>query len=345
MTRGWLWLGLILGLAPWAGAQRVRESSGPAEARLLLENREAVVHLRRRDGFDLIYRQPDAPLGVEASIDMRLVYDTQFEIEDVEEAVMEAVLRRDWLRAGLTALSAVEPFIPFLDMPNNNGAYLAYETGAYLLRAARRLQTVGDLDADAQARALLRSAAAIYSSLARATWFPQAEHADLLVARALLFRGQRAEARQHLESLAVPGPYDPAYGLYRLVSAELHFEEGDHHEALEESVRSVAFQNKDVTSFPDALLLSAAAYEAVGEMHRARDARYEVVRLFPQTDWEDAAAVELERMMAEALTEEEEDVSAETVFFGLQEDMNQRVRDYLEQRAQRALSSEEGEEP
>ena len=344
MTRAWLGLGLMLALVPCAGAQRVRDAAGPAEARLMLENRDAVVHLRRRDGFDLIYRQPDAPLGVEASIDMRLVYDTQFAIDDVEEAVMEAVLERNWLRAGLTALAAIEPFIPFLDLPNNNGAFMAYETGTYLLRAARRLQAVGDLNADAQARALLRSAAAIYTSLARATWFPQAEHADLLVARSLLFRGQRAEARQHLESLAVPGPYDPAYGLYRLVSAELLFEEGDPHEALEESVRSVAFQNKDVTTFPDALLLSAATYEAIGELHRARDARYEVVRLFPQTDWEDAAAIELDRMMAEALTEEQEEVSAEIVFFGLQEDMNQRVRDYLEQRAQRALPSE-GEEP
>jgi hypothetical protein len=62
------------------------------------------------------------------------------------------------------------------------------------------------------------------------------------------------------------------------------------------------------------------------EWYRARDVYYEIAKIFPFTDWSETAVRRLRFIMNGGLTREKEKVEVETVFFGLNEDMNKNVQ-------------------
>ena len=69
-------------------------------------------------------------------------------------------------------------------------------------------------------------------------------------------------------------------------------------------------------------MLSADCYEQLGNFYRARDVYFEVAKLFPGTDWAEDAITRLEAVMASGKTSKKEASTAESTFFGLEEDMN-----------------------
>ena len=119
-----------------------------------------------------------------------------------------------------------------------------------------------------------------------------------------------------------PTPGDDSYGHYWLLKGELADIAGDVTNAMDAAVKSLCFENKDVETFPDALMLSASCYERLDNAYRARDVYFEVAKLFPGTDWAEDALVRLEAILGSGKTAKKEAATAESTFFGLEEDMN-----------------------
>ena len=136
--------------------------------------------------------------------------------------------------------------------------------------------------------------------------------------------------RRYMERLAVPVPGDRAYGLYWLVQAELEMERGEFRAGMDAAVKSLCFENKDIDTFPDALLASARCYEELQEWHRARDVYYEVARIFPASGWADLAVRRLRFIMKKELTKADDTSPIESVFFGFKEDMDAKVEALFE---------------
>jgi len=90
------------------------------------------------------------------------------------------------------------------------------------------------------------------------------------------------------------------------------FRAGHAREALDAAVMSVGLADKDLASFPDALLLSARGYEAVAEDDRARDVYGEVATLFPHTGWAATASERLRLIARPGRTQDEEPASGVT---------------------------------
>ena len=129
-------------------------------------------------------------------------------------------------------------------------------------------------------------------------------------------------ATRRIEEMEEPTPGDDSYGHYWLLKGEIAHLGGDVTNAMDAAVKSLCFENKDVETFPDALMLSADCYEQLGNFYRARDVYFEVAKLFPGTDWAEDAITRLEAVMASGKTSKKEASTAESTFFGLEEDMN-----------------------
>ena len=318
--------------------------SEPVTAIIQFQRAKQTLRLHDREENTITYSMPDAPSGVFATFDMRAVRETQFDMPDQYEDVLQAASVCDWKKAAELILPHVAPLAPFLALPDNNAIEPAYRCANYLTQAARREQIRRDSIMDREVRDLLLSAQRLYAAISDAEWYPWAETSGYRVAQCLLYLGHVDRAEEHLNTLREPDIWDPSFGVYALVRGEIAFAQKEYYTALDEAVRSVAFQNKDVASFPDALLLSAAAYEETGQIYRARDVYYEVGRLFARTDWEDRARDALQRMVDSGVTAQKEQVDIETVFFGLQEDMNELVRAWLAKQATRENKQQEQEE-
>jgi len=249
-------------------------------------------------------------------------------------AVANALRDNDWAAAVRALSPIVRPSFPYLDIPDNNGLELAMDLGMYMVSSADRELRAAP-DAAARERALKQYAAAyeVFRCAATADWSPVGRVALLKGCLARLAQGQTDKAQSELSELSPPDPDDPAYGHYWLVTGEILRRSGSPLGALNAAVKSVAFANKDIETFPLALLLSADCYAALGQYHRARDVYYEVAVLFGGTDWAEDALARLKGIMADKKTFEKEEELIENVFFNMTEDMNKLSDELLKARA------------
>ena len=157
------------------------------------------------------------------------------------------------------------------------------------------------------------------------TWSSVGQLRVLKGCRALLALNKTKTAQFHVNNMAEPMPGDAAYGHYWLIRGELEFRARRYREAMDAVLKSACFENKDVETFPDALLLSARCYEELLEPYRARDVCYEVARLFPRTDWSAQAIERLHAIMDKGLTRNKETSPIENVFFKTGDDVNKLV--------------------
>jgi hypothetical protein len=154
----------------------------------------------------------------------------------------------------------------------------------------------------------------------------------------LVALGAHDKAQERLEDLAVPPETDPAFGWSALARARLLVQKEEWQAALEAGIETVAFDTKDIDSFPAALLLAAKCYEELGEWYRARDVYFAVGRLTRKTAAEAYAMARLKYILDKGLTDEDEAQAIHHVFFSGREDLNgeakQLVESYIERRKQ-----------
>jgi tetratricopeptide (TPR) repeat protein len=318
-----------------AAALRGIRATPPLTARLWLSDRKDRDAALVGSADDRIAcTDPAAPATVQDVIEKAVIQRAAFELTLDQGALAEAERNRDWVSVYRLLSATLAPALPYLDLPDNNAAEPVWRLGGVMLRIAD--QTLrGDPAPEARERVVQQYAAAkeIYRHLARAVWSPLGEQARIREVQCLLKMGQSEPARTAIEQIREPLPGDSAYGLYWLTRGWMAAQAGDTNAALDAAVLSLAFENKDIESFPDALLLSGHCYEALQEWHRARDVFFEVASLFPGTDWADDAARDLERVLATGRTGTPEDVSVEGAFFGYREDLEELSRTLLKNRA------------
>lgn len=314
-------------------------SRTPVNARLLLRVDDkgsmsvSEVTLLGRDGDVLLAQPTQAGAGL-SRIDKARVARCEFTFDYDRSVVATALQANDWVLAVRVLSPVARLAFPYLDLADNNGLELAMELGTYMVYSADREMRVSTTNVAVRERAFKQYEAAsdVFRQAARADWSPLGQVASLMECRALIAHGKESKAADRFEEIAAPVQGDAAYGHYWLVRAELFHRAGKPGEALDAVVKSAVFADKDVETFPAALLLSAACYVELGNYYRARDLYYEVAVLFVGTDWATDALTGLAAVMASKKTLDEEKAPLENVFFKVSDDMNTLSEELLKAR-------------
>jgi len=305
--------------------------TAPVTARVTAGGREKKVTLVGRTGSEVAFTDGGTPAGQHKMLKLTLVEEVVFELEIRHGDLYKAVRRRNWEAAAKILLPPLKPTLSYLDMANNNAAERVLEAGDYMMRAGEQLMRLAKTEQEEKlALEKYESAYAILKYARTAEWGSPGAIATLKGCKCLLILDKPKTAKYYFDHVDEPMPGDRAYGLYWLVRAEMDVRKSQFRPGMAAAVKSLCFENKDVDTFPDALLISAQCYEEMQQWHRARDVYYEVARVFPETDWADAAVDRLMFIMEKGLTKDEEKSPIESVFFGLKEDMNRMVTDLLE---------------
>lgn len=334
-------LALAVALVAAASAPAQQPAAAPAAVspastnagtpvRLMAENEKPMdVMLMLRKGDEIFYRLPNAPAGVMASFKFDRYQEAEFRFTLNEEQAYAYAFQRKWAQAAQLIHAAIFPTLPYLDLPENNATDPAIRAGRAYIRAAEQLVEAGGETNVAAAMRYYASAYQVLDAAGRAAWHPYGESAHLRSLLCLIELGKLDDAEKSLKATRVPEIGDASWGVYYLTKATLLYRQEKVREALDSAVLSYIHENKDVETFPDALMLAAQCYEDVNEPHRARDVYYEVARLFPGTDWGDEAKSRLQFIMDNGMTSKPEEANLAGVFFGTEEDMNGRANDFL----------------
>jgi TolA-binding protein len=319
------------------------KATSPVKALLRVGTKEKTVTLVGRTQNKVAYKEGGSSTG-QKLLEIGRVEFVDFEVRIDELELRKATRRRQWEKATSVLLQPVTPTLYYLDMPNNNTAERAYEAGDYAMRDADLRYRLARTDEEEDvALEKYKLAYTIFKYAGKADWSPVGQMSSLKGCKCLLMLGKPKTARRYFETIDPPMPGDRAYGLYWLVKAQLDVKKKSYLTGMEAAVKSLCFENKDVDTFPDALLLSARCYEELQQWHRARDVYYEVAKIFPRTDWADAAVDRLKFIVEKELTVDAEKSPIENVFFGLKEDMNGNVETLLEAIEQQRAESTDRE--
>ena len=315
----------------------------PVLTRMIVKGKSADVHII---GYseDKVFVRPVSERGkVSGEVLLSDIAVTLFELKVDKVALVRAERSRKWGESISLFSPDFERVKDLLHMPDNNALEPCYKMGTQMMSAASRLERKARTQKDIELVAKRYKAAYdVYVKCSKAIWSSRGLQSQLKGCKCLLAMGKPKTCRYYLDRIDEPMPGDAAYGLYWLVQGEVDAKDGDFRTALDASVLSVAFENKDIETFPDALMLSARCYEELREWHRARDVYFEVASIFPNTDWADDAAGRLTFILDEGLTEKKEDSPIENVFFGLDEDINELARELLQRRSEQGMEPESG---
>ena len=320
------------GVASATSSVRLAEvENPPVTAEVTAEKRKRVITIVGRKDDSLIFTESDTGVGTRLALDTKRMTSTWFDFKYDRADVYLLVRQRSWNKAVKLLLPVIKPTFPYLDLIGNNAVEPAFDLANYMMKGAekRRLLANDDEAQLALVKKQYASAYAVYKYIENAAWSPLAEMAALKRVQCLLELEKPKTAARLFEGLQDPQVGDRAYGLYWLLAARIHVEHGRFTEAMDASVKSVCFETKDIETFPDALLVSAQCYEELQNWYRARDVYYEVARIFPKTEWAELAQRRLRFIVKQGFTTEDETAAIETVFFGLNEDMNEMVDNLL----------------
>ncbi len=333
--------------SPRAGTNPMQgiRSTKPLEARLWSSDaRDRHVALIGIGKDKLAYANREQPTVLQGVVPLESVQRAQFELEMDYAELAKAENTRDWVGVYRVLNAGLAPAMPYLVLPDNNAADWVMQMAGVMMRIAARGEREGDGE-EARARVTKQYEAAynVFKQLAAIDWSPIGTLSVIKGSQCLLKIGKPKTAQFYLDEMPEPMPGDASYGSYWLTQGLLAAQRGESRKALEYAILSVAFEDKDIESFPDALMLSALCYEEQEEWYRARDIYFEVASLFPNTDWADDAAGRLETILKNRQTEEEEESVIENVFFAVEEDINELGRKLLRDRAR--AQSDLDEEP
>lgn len=309
--------------APAAPAAAARAPEpGVVRASLVFDGATREIDLVGREKDTLFFRPRGGPVGASTTLKLGAIASGDFELRYDADDLSKALLDENWPQAAAILLPVVTPLLPYLDINENNGVEATLEAGRALMRSARNLMKAGGATNLERGTNVYLRAHQIFKAVSRATWSGEAASARLRAVQCLCALNALRTAAQEFEDVPEPEVGDAAFGLYWLTRAQLRYAQGRTREAMNAAVRSLAFDNKNVETFPDALFLSARCYEDLQEWYRARDVYYEIAKLFPHTQFGDSAREKLKLIMDKGLTTAKESSPIEVVFFGLDEDVN-----------------------
>lgn len=324
---------LLIGALATAEAATTESSPSYAATIKIGKGQEKVILLGCREG-KVLYRLPDAPPQIVAAFALRDIGGAKIKLPYDKRAVAKAAGKGDWQKAATMLFRAVRPAVPLLQIKSNDLVPLALKSGLYLMRAGA-LKAQGGWTEETRQRAAseYKAAYAMLMNVAACTWSSRASKAKLNAVICLVMMNRIEEAERLMGTLPAHYRTDDTYGLYHLANAYVQLAKEDPHAAMGSAVESVAYETKNLDTFPAALLVSAKCYENLGNWHRARDVYYEVGRLFGKTFWAKQAVNRLKFIVAEGHTAQDERARVNKVFFGVEEDINAKVAEFLAKQA------------
>jgi hypothetical protein len=238
--------------------------------------------------------------------------------------------KKQWKKAFNFMYKKLQPYLSYLNLPDNNAIEPSYQMATYLMYECDKNSEFAKTEKQKEyVKKQYEYAYNLFRYLRRADWTYYGKLAELNGIKCLIRMGKVKTAEFKLESMDKPVPGDIAMGLYWLNKSYVAWEQTNYPSAMDAAVMSVDFENKDINTFPDALLMTAKCYGKLDNWHRARDVYYEIAKIFPNTEWEETALVNLKKIMDENLTIKDEEQPLENVFFGFSEDLNEQVEDLL----------------
>ena len=173
--------GALVLAAPVCHCAAARFTNAPVRAVITVADRENTVVLAGRTDADLFYSPPNVPEGVYASIPLAGVQNARLEFTVDETALNAAVTARRWREAAVLLLKALEPTLPYVDLPGNEAADAVAIASGYLINAAT-LARQGGAEGAKAAEPLLATVVRLSDRLQGAAWFYGAEAARLRAA-------------------------------------------------------------------------------------------------------------------------------------------------------------------
>lgn len=347
-------LGLAAGAASAQGAPRalpgsaspmqgLRPTAGVTTRLWLSDAKDRDVVLVGVGTGKVAYASTEQPAVPQGTVDLATVQRAQFELTLDSGELAQAERKRDWAGVYRILSAALAPAMPYLALPDNNAADRVMQMAGCMMRIAARGERLATTDEDrARVAKQYEAAYGVFQQLAKVDWSPLGTLSVIKGSQCLLKMNKPKTAQFYLDEMPEPMPGDAAYGSYWLTQGMLASQRGETRTALDAAILSLDFENKDIETFPDALMLSARCYEELEEWHRARDIYFEVASLFPNTDWADDAATRLDAVLKGGKTKEDEESLIENVFFAVNEDINELSRKLLEDRAKGAADEEGG---
>jgi hypothetical protein len=285
---------------------------------------------RTREGVVLVLGS--SPHGTRQTVGLSQIESVYFDLSKIPPGELhQAVRGQQWVQVVRLLSPVLGPTLPYLDLANNNAVEPALMMGDAMMRAAKQNWAAAQTEkARAAAAEQYKKAYTVLRYVGRAEWSSAGQVAELKSLQCLMALDRKKTARKLFEEANEPVPGDRVYGLYWLIKAHLDVDREDFRAAMDAAVKSVAFENKDIDTFPDALMVTARCYEEFQSWYRARDVYYEIARIFPKTDWARTARRRLRFIVAQEHTKEEEKSEFQNVFFGRKEDVNKLVQELLE---------------
>ncbi len=284
------------------------------------------VELVGHEGDKIFYREQGGPREAWLTMRQDTVTSLDFNIRFEDDTFSRAYATRNWNVVVTTLWPMITPLMPYVGIKNNNAAGYAYALGSAMVKVADGYRKTRTED---KASRLYLEADKILNRVAAAEWFEDADSALLKAVLCQIALTNFPQAELQLKAAREPEVGDASWGLYWYTQAVLKNARGESRVAMNDVVRSLVFENKDIDVFPDALMLSGRLYETLMEPHRARDVYYEVAKLFQETEWAKSARERLQFVMEKGLTKDKEKSDIEIIFFGLNEDVNAKAAAFL----------------
>ncbi len=238
--------------------------------------------------------------------------------------------REQFVEGAVYIVQNLAPALKYIKLPDNNlVGYLSDAAYLYLDAAATHDDKKGRHYDPKKAQTEYVKAYSVFKKITEADWYYGATLAHLNMAYCALKLKKRAIAEKLFKEIDPPEIDDAAFGLYWLVDGMMKFEDKKYPEALASAIKAVDFDSRDLHVFPQARLLTAYCYEDMLDYYRARDAYFEVARLFHDTPEGRIAFSSIQFIRARKLTDTAEAVGIEKVFFNSVEDVNKTIDEYI----------------
>lgn len=319
-------------------AQQIKENQ-PIKAILTVDNIKYPVEIIGRSDKKILVRDKSK----EIQYNVKDIQSVSFKVDLDELKVQELVARKKWADAANLITKAYFPSFPYLDLYENDAAEYLLDAGSYMVKSAREdmLKSPPGSKLTPDIEKKFSNAYKIFKQVEKADWFPGSKTAQLKAVQCLIFLGNIDKASDRFEEIGEPEMGDISYGLYYMIYGTILYEQKKVKEALDAAIKSLAFDTKDLDSFPDALLLCGKCYEDILDPHRARDVYLETAQLFQKTEWGDEAFKKLKFIMNKGEVKKKETVDVEKVFFDSEEDVNARVEAFIKQKEEQDKLEEE----
>lgn len=320
---------LLAATAPIPAAGQGAEASLIPAILTSNEQKRKVYLVGREDDVIRYKDKKDAPAVV--GVPVERLQDIYVYLEYDRGKVFSAAQKGEWREAVQVLLPVIKPHLPYLDIPGHEAVEVALRAGTHLFHEGMTVSELAlETDKRQEAARYFQAARHIFRSCQTAAWWSGVEDAQYRVLLCTILLEELEEADEQLEMMGVPPATERGAGTYWLAVAYRRYIADDMRGAAKAATRSLLFENKDLSTFPYALFLNGRCLEHLEDWFRARDAHFEVGRLFHHLPPGAAGTRRLVALIESGRVDDREQLAARSIFFQGKDDIRERIQAFLD---------------